>query len=128
MKHRTSELSGALLDAAVALAEKLPWMWFGGYGKHVVLLRERPAVQSEQGPGFTAYAPSDHWIDGGPIIEREGIALVREGGMWDAHVGGYYCHDDGVASIHDFEVGSTPLIAAMRAYVGSKLGPEVELP
>lgn len=64
------------------------------------------------------YAPSTNWSQGGPIIEREEIetrkANSKEWGAWK----------DGVGCIH----GPTPLIAAMRCYVASKLGDEVEIP
>ena len=61
---------------------------------------------------------SADWVYGGPIIEREGIDLqCQNQGLW--------CADLGLdASIY----GPTPLIAAMRCYVASKLGDEVELP
>jgi hypothetical protein len=54
------------------------------------------------------------------IIEREWIEIGAHGDQWRAvmHL------DDG--SI--YADGSTPLIAAMRCYVASKLGDEVEIP
>lgn len=63
---------------------------------------------------------SRRWDMGGPIIEREKIA------MWEDDEGGWF------ASAHegrgnDFH-GETLLIAAMRCYVASKLGDEVEVP
>lgn len=58
------------------------------------------------------------WSEGGLIIEREEIetrkANSKEWGAWK----------DGVGCIH----GPTPLIAAMRCYVASMLGDEVEIP
>lgn len=61
---------------------------------------------------------STDWAQGGPIIEREGINLWTEGyAAWEATQPGVWQ-----------EWGSTPLIAAMRCYVGSKLGNEVEVP
>lgn len=68
---------------------------------------------------------SSNWANGGPIIERERINLVSQG---DAH--------DWVASRWDYEAsdwtghtpGPTPLIAAVRCYVASKLGDVVEVP
>ena len=67
--------------------------------------------------GFPAYSKS--WTHGGPIIEREGMT-VREylDGFWAADIenGEYECE------------GTTPLIAAMRCYVASKLGNEVDVP
>jgi len=65
------------------------------------------------------YSPSTNWAQGGPIIERAGIS-VREvlTGFWCAEVD---------AGDYEYE-GPTPLIAAMRCYVASKLGDEVEVP
>jgi len=60
------------------------------------------------------------WDQGGPIIDRERIATqfwVSEG-EWEALIkGGFFASR-----------GPTPLIAAMRCYVASKLGDEVEIP
>ena len=59
---------------------------------------------------------------GGPIIEGEGIAVRRsynmEQGDWQAIRDGFKNNQN----------GPTPLIAAMRCYVASKLGEEVEVP
>jgi hypothetical protein len=61
---------------------------------------------------------STEWEKGGPIIERERINIRDDGGdQWAA--------DD---SIRAAAYGPTPLIAAMRCYVASKLGDEVEVP
>ena len=64
------------------------------------------------------YKPSTDWAQGGPIIERERIELRDYGGdQWAA-----YDH------LHPIQTGPTPLIAAMRCYVASKIGGEIELP
>jgi len=60
---------------------------------------------------------STDWAQGGLIIEREHIALWSEGYDWEAKR--YGQHESW---------GQTPLIAAMRCYVASKLGNEVEIP
>ena len=60
---------------------------------------------------------STDWADGGPIIEREKINLWTEGYDWEATQYGKWQ-----------EWGPTPLIAAMRCYVASKLGDEVDVP
>jgi hypothetical protein len=62
---------------------------------------------------------STDWAQGGPIIEREGISIRQVlTDFWAAEVeAGDYEHD-----------GPTPLIAAMRCYVASKLGDEIEIP
>ena len=59
------------------------------------------------------------WEHGGPIIEREYMYLEYSG-IWRA-----YCTRNGNSFM---SVGATPLIAAMRCYVASRLGDEVELP
>jgi hypothetical protein len=61
------------------------------------------------------------WEHGGPIIQRENIGLWSEGYDWEAKisVGFGKCLD---------EWDESPLIAAMRCYVASKLGDEVNVP
>lgn len=75
-----------------------------------------------------SYTPSTDWAQGGPIIEREEIGIRRNvpcsrGREWEASpsilakgAGGKWGY------------GSTPLIAAMRCYVASKLGDTAEVP
>lgn len=128
MKHKVSQLDGALLDAAVAMAE----------GREVhFALRSGVAVPFMDRDRFDLWSPSQHWAQGGPIIERERIATIpydEEMGLekeahlvWGAHVGQQDHWID--TSLHYANgSGSTPLIAAMRAFVASKLGEEVELP
>lgn len=120
MKHRTSELTGALLDAAVAKAMGLRFTSRGvklSAQCHVEWLDER---------GVELFMPSEAWEHGGPLIEREGITTIKEKdeGIWYAGIG--YWIQGGFAD--EYAVGPTPLIAAMRALVASKLGDEVELP
>lgn len=73
--------------------------------------------------GSGLYAPTTNWSQGGPIIEREGIQLRidvdgrHSGVQWLRHIG-YGPRSN----------GPTPLIAAMRCYVASKLGEEVDVP
>lgn len=75
--------------------------------------------------GAIRYKPSTDWSQGGPIIEREG------GTLWSTNADGWrykacydFANDKEGAVMH----GPTPLIAAMRCYVASKLGDEVEVP
>lgn len=109
MKVETSELTGAALDWAVAKCE----------GVKVTKYLESPNLFF--GVGFDKYKPSTNWSQGGPIIEREkvGIGHAWTEGEW-------------LASAHDMDspqfTGPTPLIAAMRCLVASKLGDEVEIP
>jgi len=60
---------------------------------------------------------SNDWAQGGPIIERERIATWGDGNLyWEAECGWAWGK------------GPTPLIAAMRCYVTSKVGEEIEVP
>jgi hypothetical protein len=61
----------------------------------------------------------------GPIIEREGISTVQEGDS-SPWVGSIYNYDEQDWHLHT--PGPTPLIAAARCYVTSKLGDTVEVP
>jgi len=60
---------------------------------------------------------STNWLQGGPIIEREKITISDANEGW---VAGY----NGTLSYF----GPTPLIAAMRCFVASEMGDEVEIP
>ena len=110
---KTNELTGAALDWAVAKCEGIGEVdKFGG----VWVLRPNEPHFNE------AYTPSTNWAQGGPIIEREKIRLDTtwnyEDGQWSARmdsVGGWW-------------QGDTPLIAAMRCYVASKLGDNINIP
>jgi hypothetical protein len=64
---------------------------------------------------------STDWAQAGPIIEREVIAISYRGKYksWYARTNTYP---------PEYIYGPTPLIAAMRCYVASKLGDEVEVP
>lgn len=67
--------------------------------------------------GTKTEAYSTLWAQGGPIIERERITISDALDQWVAGLKG---------TLSWF--GPTPLIAAMRCYVASKLGGEVEVP
>lgn len=61
------------------------------------------------------------WEHGGPIIERENIGLWSEGYDWEAKI------QTGIGAwLYMWD--ASPLIAAMRCYVVSKLGETVEVP
>ena len=107
---KTSELQGAALDWAVAKCE-------GNIGHELkdfcLVHMEDPDLQY-----------STNWAQGGPIIEREEISISSpfDNGVdmrWFATMDSYTLGG---------EYGPTPLIAAMRCYVASKLGEEVEIP
>jgi hypothetical protein len=103
---KTSELTGAALDWAVAMA-------IGDYTPVRV-------------PTY-----STDWAHGGAIIEREKISTWFCDEVLDAEtdvmVRGAAWYAETFEGEHGV-TGQTALIAAMRCYVASKLGNEVQLP
>lgn len=117
MKIKTRELTGATLDWAVATCERK--VDTGPFGEPACIEGELHLYYLGTTLDAT-YSPSTDWAEGGPIIEREKIATQfwRSEGEWEALIkGGFFASR-----------GPTPLIAAMRCYVASKLGDEVEVP
>ena len=112
---KTSDLTGVALDWAAAKVEGVEFTD-----------EARPYAHE-----LMHFNYSTDWSQGGPIIEREGIAVdcVRESGVVVGWIAGRVYPDlqfDGVAYCE--QSGDTPLIAAMRCYVASKLGDEVSIP
>ncbi len=108
---KTSKLTGAALDWAVAKCEGIVW-------------EQGDLDAGEYGPGF---APATDWEQGGPIIEREKIAVRFEPEchwLFAPPEATWLANYNGVGEWH----GPTPLIAAMRCYVASKLGDKVDVP
>lgn len=119
MNINTSDLTGAALDWAVAKCNgtldeplNLPGSFLDGavpHWSHVL----------------PYYKPSTDWACSGPIIEREWISVLPFDGRWEARC---------AASITRTPArfierrGPTPLVAAMRCYVASKLGDTVDVP
>lgn len=110
---KTSELTGALLDYWVARAEGWTFKSSGIGDKLIYATGERPT----EWLWLDMFRPSSSWSQGGPIIEREKISL------------------DPVAEQAAIRIPNTakwrvaygpPLVAAMRVYVASKFGDEVE--
>ena len=126
----------ALVQVKDAEGLVLDWM--------VAKCKGTPAVRMfENSKGFRVYenesmkmqginfAPSTNWSQGGPIIDREIGNLWKhnkldpnEPDVWTAAA--YRKAPDG--TLLYYEDGPTPLIAAMRCYVSSVLGEEVEVP
>ena len=73
--------------------------------------------------GAPWYEPSTNWAQGGPIIERERITLDGTAilNQWMAV---FHVPDEEPWEMR----GPTPLIAAMRCYVASKLSNDIEVP
>lgn len=114
MKIKTSELTGPALDWAVTralhpqavMSSTHVWLKVCGGEEDSFLIREY----------------STNWAEGGPIIERNHISprLEKEG----LYLAPYF---NGVAHV-GHQPGPSPLIAAMRCYVASELGDEIEIP
>jgi hypothetical protein len=151
METKTSELTGSALNWAVvkaqggcaltdpaqlhahleSLGEDELWNTLcaytpGGIDASTMDAREMIAygLKNWQFPPY-----STDWLRTGPIIERECITTTPYGDCsvvpknaeyWQAVL---FLTDESV-----IQCGPTPLIAAMRAYVASKLGDEVDVP
>jgi len=100
---KTNELTGAALDWAVAKCE---------------------GTLHDDGSVSDYYQPSVDWEQGGAIIEREMITVecFYEESTWHA----WTPAPEQPRDAHGY--GETPLVAAMRCYVASKIGDEIEVP
>lgn len=115
MKIKVSEATNVQLD------------WLVGTIEHSLGFEYRPRTKKcyayDKTKLMKVYSPTTSWAQGGPIIERERLNLRASGaGDW-------------VASTHDLahperriQYGPTPLTAAMRCFISSRLGEEVEVP
>lgn len=86
------------------------------------------AAQASMVGSTDGFDPATNWVQGGPIIEREGISMLHlfvtdDPFRWAATA---------KPTIKDVKpesvYGPTYLIAAMRCYVASKLGNEIDVP
>lgn len=128
---KTSELSFNALVYAVCMLEMPELEW----GKSIGLHHASNQIVVPILPAPRCYSPFSNWEMFGPIIEREKIALtpiieekwvdenetkiIRTLKYWSAFnywSGGKHWY------------GKTPLIAAMRCYVASKLDDEIDIP
>lgn len=123
MGTKTSDLIGPALDWAVAKCENVDpqferhshggvWPWWTIADP---MYRRMPQY-------------STNWEQGGPIIEREEITIkhvlpTMKDSRWQA-----FPSQSAKGAGGKWGVGPTPLIAAMRCYVASKMGDEVEIP
>jgi len=125
---KTHELIGPALDWAVAKCE-------GGnieiHSTQMIMERRLRSLSIDEAATLPPPTPylvipgkgnaqfSTDWAQGGPIIDRERIQFRSEQRtQYRAFIGQFGA--DGV--------GPTHLIAAMRCYVASKLGDEIEIP
>lgn len=131
---KVTELEGAMLDYWVAKASGFEHtsareaaFALDGQTNPRIFTTRAGAIRLAREDSVTAWNPSTDWACGGPIIERAEIQLMRMDSMhgllripepyWVGHI----AYQKPVA-------GDTPLVAAMRAYVASKFGDEVDAP
>ncbi len=152
MKIKTTELTGAALDWAVATALNAA---HAEEHRAVKVMHRWVQRENEVGsvPRYHWFSPSTDPADSWPIIDREGISIVRcdddygedaEGfttseriPVWGACIG---YHSDTTSTEHtgheamyqlpsvDMLYGPTALIAAMRCFVAWVFGDEIEVP
>lgn len=140
---KTAELTGAALDWAVAQAEK-------DSDEGIFYDEDYDSMGFyDHDDVFCPYQPSSSWAQGGPIIERENITVIRANStyqerknipQWFAETSQWVGHAADESYEHQsmeptFMIsedggyyGTTPLEAAMRCYVASKLGDKIEIP
>ena len=120
MKVKTSEAKDQVLSYLVANCIYKPDEFVISRGRVFVYgYRYQPLHAANY------FDPSSNWAQGGPIIEREWLDVTPWPNESDEDLR-WQCkqHD----SIDCVAFGPTPLIAAMRCYVASKMGDEVEVP
>lgn len=125
VKIRTAHLTGPSLDWVVAKCEGLnpnsdpkvrrQYVGYSGFAE-------------ANGFGHAIKHYSTDWSQGGPIIEREGIkvGIIDDSApvIWAAQLSDPWRK---LESVHS-RTGTTPLVAAMRCYVESRMGEFVEVP
>lgn len=115
MLFKTSSLIGPALDRAVAKCEDR--ITADGFF----------LVHTAKDGDFRSGQPERYSTDcaqGGPIIDREWISTtVGHASVWIAYIERNYADEQ-----RYMQGGPTRLIAAMRCFVASKFGNEVEIP
>ena len=132
---KVSDLTGLALDWAVAKCLGGTEFYFDTVATYWIKIDgEDRALSKGWAQSFT---PSSDWSHGGPILDQYITKVFRNvGGTWSAMI----LRDDPVPHEHrgtslalthrvQFNgAGPTPLIAAMRCYVASRLGDETYVP
>lgn len=116
MRVKTADLTDIALNWAVAKCKGIP----------VAIDVHAKALWRDRGPQelWGDQVQFLDWAEGGPIIDLKRINLttIHDGPQpgWKAYL------DSGVPD--DCEYGPTPLVAALRCYVASEMGDEVNIP
>jgi hypothetical protein len=117
---QTVELGGEALNHAVGKA--LGWTDYPTDSIEHGSVRHLDPLRTPFGKVLnkSSFKPSTDWVDAGPIIEANNIFVMKNSkDQWVSIV--HRGHPVGV-------VGPTPIVAAMRCFVKSKLGNEVDIP
>ncbi len=123
MKVKVAEASGRVLDWLVAKCERADNLRRNVHRFNNDWILDWPRDQEGKTPRveyLAEFSPTNSWAQGGPIIEREKISII-------------FLDSNGVvarttAYPPEYHYGPTALVAAMRCYATSRLGPEVEVP
>ena len=134
---KVSEAAGPVLDWLVAKCEgafdlqrrecfhNRPWFFY---------MRDDDEPDIVRHTYLNEYEPSTDWAHGGPIIEREGVELLCNLTATEAARFSCGANADWQAFYRNRRrteqrsFATTPLLAAMRCYVASVMGDEVEVP
>ena len=146
---KTNELTGTALDWAVELAKGTSWSDKGYF------VFKNPDGTTRAVSSRPEWCYSTAWAQGGPIIERANVTIIRadddyevaakgftttkripqwfaECSQWTGHSTTTSYEGENMEPTfmisEDGYYGTTPLIAAMRCFVASKLGEEVDIP
>ena len=137
MKIKTADLIRPALDWAVGTALELPveicqvFQYGRPNGEHYISIGETDKDGAE-----VTFEPSEEWSQGGPILEQEGINLFKHNKLsesqpdvWCAHKVVPRPNMEGSFNSCALALdGPTPLVAAMRCFVASRFGDEVDIP
>lgn len=119
MKVKTADLIGSALDWAAAEC-------LGATRIQLYEYNGRRMIRVSLPEGIHApWEPSRYWGQGGPIIEREWLDTTSWPNESNENLRWECMQYD---SINCRTFGPTPLIAAMRCFVASRFGDEVDIP
>lgn len=128
MKVKTSDLIGTALDLALAKCEDFSIEFEEKDGGRFWINRTNHTQQYYPPFGYLhdVFFPSSDWSQGGPIIDE----MMKGEFFFMENDGNDNCHVAYSTTAHNnfHGYGPTPLVAAMRCFVASKLGDEVDIP
>ncbi len=127
VKVKVAEASGMVLGYMAALALGGTEPWFDTVNTFWIKIDGKDRAFSTKWSDQQNFAPATLWAHGGPIIEQlrsdSAYQLLIESDGDNVHVLSWPS-----AHVHFSGYGPTILIAALRCFITSKLGEEVEVP